>query len=140
MKGLLIRLKNLKELEKKRAWAEVVEAERERDEVQERLDALSAEVNAARQTCDQEEAHWAAQRQSWCLRRELERRRQAQVLQRCEAEHQARQDKLEEARQRVEIVEKVIERIECEERIEERRQEIRDNDEIGSMAWWRACG
>lgn len=140
MKGVLTRLQGLRELEKKKAWLDKVEAERQRDEQQQRLDAMAAEVHAIRQETDEEEAHWAAQRQSWCLQMEMRRRREEETLSTYAATHQECLERLEDARRRARIVELVLERIESDELAEERRQETRNNDEIGSMSWWRECG
>ena len=140
MKGVLVRLQSIRDLEKKQAWAEMVESDRLRLEQQAHIDALESEVTAARTTQSEEQACWAAHRQSWCLQMEMRRRHaQKQLVERTQ-EHELRRDALESARQKARIVELVLERIEVDEATERRRQETRDNDEIGTMSWWRKVG
>ena len=140
MKGLLFRLQSIRELEKKQAWMDLVESERLRDEQEAHLEALESEVSAARVSEGEEQACWAAQRQSYCLRMEMQRRHAEKTLTERTREREVRRKKLEHARQQARIVELVLERVEIDEAVEVRRQETRANDEIGTMNWWRKCG
>lgn len=140
MKGVLSRLQNIRELQKKQAWLELVESERLREEQHAHLTALESEVTAARTIDDLEEAGWAAHRQSWCLQMEMRRRRAEETLAERTQKREDDRGRLESARREARIVELVLERIEQDEAVEARRQEARSNDEIGTMSWWRACG
>jgi flagellar export protein FliJ len=137
MKGILSRLQSIREIKKKQAWMDLVEAERLREQQHAHLQALESEVAASRDVDEEEQACWEAQRHSWCLQMEMKRRLAEQTLVKYTTEREERRSVLEAARREVRIVELVLERIELEEAAEERRQEIRDNDEIATISWCR---
>ncbi len=141
MRGVLVALQSIREHEKRRAWRDLVDAERARDEQEARLESLQDEVSSAREAGDEgESAMWLAQRQSWCLQMEMRRRYEARrLLERVETAEE-RRGMLETARQKARTVELVIEQVQLEEDIEGRRVEARQNDEIASQRWWRRCG
>ena len=137
MKGILSRLQSIREIKKKQAWMDLVEAERLREDQQAHLQALESEVAESRNIGDEAQACWEAHRHSWSLQMEMKRRLAEQTLAKYTTDREERRALLEAARREVRIVELVLERIESEEAAEERRQEIRDNDEIGTMSWCR---
>lgn len=140
MRGTLIALQTIRDHQKREAWLEYLDAEHQRSAQEARLEALNAEVDAARADAAEESACWMAQRHSWCLQMEMRRRSEQRQLDQHTVEAERRRESLEDARVQARIVDLVIEHAETSAASERRRAEMRRNDEIGTQSWWRRCG
>jgi flagellar export protein FliJ len=130
-------IRKMQQEKKRRAFAE---AQRVRDAQQAKLEAMSERVDAARSSEAGEEAHWVAQRQSWCLQMEMRRRAEHKQLENHSEEAERRRAELQSASRDEQKVEVVVEEAHQAAAIELRRGEERQNNELASQGWWRKCG
>lgn len=140
MTDTLIALHTIRKMQQEKKRRAFSAARRERDAHQARLNELNAQVDAIRGGETAEEAHWVAQRQSWCLQMEMRRRAEQRQLDTHNEETERRRLELQSARRDEQIVELVIEEAQQAALVELRRSEERSNNELASQRWWRKCG
>ena len=135
--SMLHTIRKMQQERKRRAFSA---AKRTRDAQEERLNALVEEVNTIRDGGDSEEAHWIAQRQSWCLQMEMRRRREQHQLDKDTAEAEQKHQELQAASKDEQIVDLIVNEYKQAAALEQRREEERLNNELASQGWWRQCG
>lgn len=141
MRKALATLLRVREIEKKVAKTAFAEAERSRQNQEDRVERVYSAMEQSRQA-EQigravGEAHWLAASHSHRLRLEVDLRRESGILHERAKVTARRRLELVEADRNARVVELVLEEYDAREALESSRREARKLDEMATVRWWR---
>ena len=141
MRDALAILQRIRHHKKKGAERAFAEAEKARQIQEERVDGLTASVDASREgETSEDEACWVAQAQAWRLKMEVQLRRERGRLNERTHEAANRKRSLTHANREHRVVERAIENIDERRKIADRKAEARRLDAMGTSRWQRKEG
>lgn len=141
MRKALATLLRVREIEKKVAKTAFAEAERSRQNQEDRVERVYSAMEQSRQAeqlgRSVGEAHWLAASHSHRLRLEVDLRRESGILHERAKVTARRRLELVEADRNARVVELVLEEYDAREALESSRREARKLDEMATVRWWR---
>ena len=138
MRDALSILKRLRHYRKQTAEHAFMDAERAREEQEKRVVEIEEAVATSRETAETDgEAVWMAHAASWRMKMEVRLRgERGRLVERSNAA-ESRQNELAHASKEHRVVERIIEINDERQKFEDRREETRKLDDMGSQRWKR---